>query len=151
MLVYELLPFEGLSTRQLHDVLRLRSDVFVVEQECAYPEVDGRDPEAQHLLGTHDGRLAAYCRWYEEGGRIVLGRIVVAAASRGRGWGRALTREALRRIGDRPVRVHAQTRLDGFYRALGFTPVGPSYDDFGVPHVRMDRPASPPEIRERSR
>jgi ElaA protein len=144
MLVYELLPFEGLSTRQLHDVLQLRGDVFVVEQECPYPEVDGRDPEALHLLGTHEGRLAAYCRWFAEDERTVLGRIVVAREGRGRGWGRALTREALRRIGNRTVRVHAQTRLDSFYRSLGFEPVGAPYDDFGVPHVRMDRPALSP-------
>jgi ElaA protein len=146
MLVYELLPFEGLSARQLHDVLRLRCDVFVVEQECPYPEVDGRDLESLHLLATQEGRLAAYCRWYEDADRVVLGRIVVSRAVRGQGWGRALTREALRRIGARTVRVHAQTRLDGFYRALGFTPVGLPYDDFGVPHVRMDRSLSPIEI-----
>lgn len=139
LLAYHLRPFEQLDIAELYEVLRLRVDVFVVEQVCAYPEIDGHDLYAQHLLGTADGRLAAYCRWFEDEGRVTLGRIVVGREWRGRGWGKAITREAIRLIGAGPVRVHAQTRLEGFYRELGFEPVGEPYDDFGVLHLRMDR------------
>ena len=131
--------FQELTPGELHDLLRLRTDVFVVEQACPYPEVDGRDPESVHLLRFDDGEFTAYCRWYEEEERTVLGRIVVAGSFRGEGIGRELVEEALTRIGPGPVFISAQSRLEAYYRNLGFRTVGDPYDDFGVLHVPMIR------------
>jgi ElaA protein len=133
--------FDELAPRELHDVLRLRVDTFVVEQACAYPELDGRDPESTHLLALEGGRLVAYARWYPKakGDAIVLGRIVVAPEARGRELGKALVEEALARIGDRPVEIWAQARLEPYYRRLGFRTTGQPFDDWGVLHVEMKR------------
>lgn len=133
--------FEELTPRELHDLLRLRTDVFVVEQACPYPEVDGRDPESAHLLAYEGDELAAYARWYEDEERTVMGRIVVVPSARGRGVGRDLVEEALDRIGRRSVFIHAQSRLEAYYRDLGFRTVGDPYDDYGVLHVPMIRDA----------
>lgn len=129
--------------------------MFVVEQECVYLDPDGLDPEATHLLGRlgpgPDGELLAYARWYlEDGpeGRLVrLGRIVTARDHRGRGLGLRTVEEALARIADEhphlPVRMHAQTHLVGFYESFGFIAAGEPFDEDGIPHVAMARPARP--------
>jgi ElaA protein len=134
--------FADLTVWELYDLLRLRSQVFVVEQASAYPDLDGRDPEAMHLMGRLDGRIEACARWYAEGDWVVLGRIVVAPPRRGVGWGRRLMQESLLRIGRRPIRLHAQARLVPFYASFGFEPEGETYDDYGVPHQEMARPAA---------
>jgi ElaA protein len=130
--------------------VRLREAVFVVEQQCAYPDADGRDPNAWHLLGwhEHDGRrdLVAYARVFEPGVRYTegsIGRIVTAPAVRGSGIGRALMAEGLRRIeslmpGQR-IRIAAQQRLVDFYIGFGFTVVSAPYDEDGIMHVDMIR------------
>lgn len=135
--------FPELTVEELYDLLALRAEVFVVEQACAYLDPDGCDREATHLLGTRDGALVAYARWYPEAGRVRLGRIATAPAARGRGYGRDVVEEALRRIAadhpDRSVLLHAQAYLQGFYESLGFTPVGEPFDEDGIPHVAMVR------------
>ena len=135
--------FDELTVRELHDLLRLRIDVFVVEQACPYPELDGRDPAASHLLvfdeGEGERELVAYARWYPKADRVVLGRIVVAADHRERGLGRQLVDEALSRIGDRTVEIWAQSRLEAYYRRMGFRTVGLPFDDWGVLHVEMEK------------
>jgi ElaA protein len=141
--------FAELTTPELHEILALRVAVFVVEQACAYPELDGRDPESIHLLGIVDGRLAAYARWYPTAGATILGRIVVEPELRGRGLGRRVTGEALRRIGPGEVRVSAQLYLEPFYRGLGFETVSSPYDDYGVAHVDMVRRAVESATRTR--
>jgi ElaA protein len=121
--------------------------VFVVEQECAYLDPDGRDPEATHLLGCEAVGLIAYARWYPEEGaggpHVRLGRIVTARDHRGRGLGRRTVGEALTRIAEEhpglPLRMHAQTDLVDFYESFGFTTVGEPFDEDGVPHVVMVR------------
>ena len=138
-------PFSGLSTADLHDVLRLRCEVFVVEQRCIYPDVDGQDPVARHVLGrTADGALVAYARTLP-GTPPHIGRVVVAPAHRGRGLATEVMRRAMRDIEQRfgPVRmaVAAQTYLEPFYARLGFQRTGPDYDWDGIPHVDMVRPA----------
>jgi ElaA protein len=132
-------PFAELSIWELYELLRLRSDVFVVEQGSPYPDPDGRDYEAVHLLGRQDGRLLACARWFPAGPWMVLGRIAVHPSARGAGWGRRVMEEALARIGERPVRLHAQVRLVAFYLAFGFEPAGEPYDDYGIAHQEMSR------------
>lgn len=139
--------FGALSRDELYDLLRLRAEVFVVEQECPYQDLDGRDREASHLLGLEEGRVESYARWYPAGDHVRLGRIVTSPRVRGRGHGRALVMEALRRIAEdhpgKPVLIHAQARLERFYRALGFETRGESFDEDGIPHVRMVLGAHP--------
>lgn len=131
----------------LYAVLRLRSAIFVVEQDCVFPDMDGRDPDCEHLCGWGgDGALVAYLRLVPPGVRtpeVALGRVVVAAAARGKGLGRAVMLEGLRRCAERhagqPVKVSAQAHLEAFYASLGFRTVGAPYDEDGILHVDMIR------------
>ncbi|MBX2803395.1 MAG: GNAT family N-acetyltransferase [Myxococcales bacterium] len=132
-----------LTTSELHEALRLRSEVFVVEQDCVYLDLDGRDPEAMHLLGIRDGQLGAYLRAFgpDAHGHLHIGRVVVGRSFRGTGLGTTLMREGMGRArarwGPHPVQIAAQAHLRGFYGELGFEVVGPGYDEDGIPHVPM--------------
>jgi ElaA protein len=137
--------FGELDAATLYELLRLRVDVFVVEQQCAYPELDGRDtePDATHLWLTADEDRAplAYLRILTEpDGRTRIGRVAVAPAARGAGIARQLMEAALARVGRRLCILDAQSNLVGFYRSLGFTVSGPEYLEDGIPHVPMRRP-----------
>ena len=133
--------FSDLTLDELYAILRLRAEVFVVEQGCAFQDLDGLDRGATHLLGREGGSLEAYARWYRDGEIVRLGRIVTGRRVRGRGHGRRLVEEALRRIAgehpDAPVVIHAQARLEGFYRDLGFESRGEPFDEDGMPHLQM--------------
>ena len=142
--------FDDLSAAELYAIVRLREAVFVVEQQCAYPDADGRDPMAWHLLGWHERDskrdLVAYARVFEPGVRYTegsIGRIVTAPSVRGTGVGRALMAEGLRRTemlmpGQR-IKIAAQQRLVDFYIGFGFTVVSAPYDEDGIVHVDMIR------------
>ncbi|WP_431918237.1 GNAT family N-acetyltransferase [Micromonospora wenchangensis] len=135
-------PFAELDTRTFHDLLRLRIDVFVVEQRCPYPELDGRDvePGTRHLWLAHDGVVRAYLRLLADPGGVVrIGRVVVAPAARGGGLAGRLMTEALRLVGGRPCVLAAQAHLAGFYARHGFTVTGPEYVEDGIPHLPMRR------------
>jgi ElaA protein len=142
--------FGELSAEDLYAVVRLREAVFVVEQQCAYPDADGRDPLAWHLLGWSDREngkaLVAYARIFEPGLRYTegsIGRVVTAPEVRGTGLGKALMAEALRRLeGLAPgqtIRIAAQRRLEKFYLDLGFRTVSAPYEEDGITHVDMLR------------
>jgi ElaA protein len=132
----------------LYAILRLRSAVFVVEQNCVFPDMDGRDPQCEHLCGWHGDELVAYLRLVPPGVRtpeVSLGRVVTAPSVRGRGLGRAVMQEGLRRCAQRypaqAVKVSAQAHLENFYGSLGFRTVGTPYDEDGILHVDMVRNA----------
>ncbi|WP_237478166.1 GNAT family N-acetyltransferase [Lichenibacterium dinghuense] len=137
--------FEDLSARDLHDVLKLRADVFVVEQACLFAEIDGRDPDALHLLArtAEGGPLAGTLRLFppDAAGRAVIGRVATSAAARGTGFGRALmaegVAEARRRYGPAPVAIGAQARLERFYAGFGFVRRGEDYVEDGIAHCAM--------------
>jgi ElaA protein len=142
--------FSELTTADLYAVVRLREAVFIVEQNCPYPDADGRDPNAWHLLGWEErssGRaLVAYARIFEPGVRYdegSIGRVVTAPDARGTGKGRALMAEALRRFDSlapgQPIRIAAQRRLEDFYLGLGFRTVSDPYEEDGIIHVDMLR------------
>jgi ElaA protein len=142
--------FSELTTADLYAVVRLREAVFIVEQNCPYPDSDGRDPNAWHLLGWEErssGRaLVAYARIFEPGVRYdegSIGRVVTAPDVRGTGKGRALMAEALRRFDSlapgQPIRIAAQRRLEDFYLGLGFRTVSDPYEEDGIIHVDMLR------------
>ncbi|MER0240299.1 GNAT family N-acetyltransferase [Fulvimarina sp. MAC8] len=137
--------FEELSALEIHDLLRLRSLVFVVEQTCVFAEIDGADPDAIHLRVTVGEDLAGCLRIREDGDLIRIGRIATAAAFRGHGFGHEMMAEALRYVGRRFPRrdltVSAQAHLQAFYARHGFEVASEPYDEDGIPHIDMTRTA----------
>lgn len=145
-LLWSVKAFDALDGKELYAVLRLRVDVFVVEQRCIYPELDGEDGHALHILGhTADGVLAAYARILPPGadGLPHLGRFVVHPEHRGQGHAHTLVRmaiaEAQRWTGLGSCALAAQTHLEAFYAQHGFQRKGADYDWDGIPHVDMVR------------
>lgn len=134
-----------LDPRTLYELLRLRVEVFVVEQACPYLELDGRDLEdrARHYWLGGDGRpepvLGTLRLLKEPDGVHRVGRLCTARSVRGHGLGRRLMEAVLGEIGDRPCVLDAQEHLAEFYRGLGFVPTGPAYDWDGVAHLPMRR------------
>lgn len=146
-------PFCGLSTNELYDLLKLRVDVFVVEQNCPYPELDNKDrhPDTRHLTARdHSGLLVACARILPPGlcfRRPAIGRVAVVKNSRGRGLCHVLMNKALAYIRDTwpglGVMISAQVYLAAFYESLGFEAVSAPYLEDGIAHVdmiRKDRP-----------
>ena len=140
------LPFEHLSLAQLYAILALRQEVFAVEQNCAYQDVDGVDPKAHHLMCWDAGTLAAYCRLIPSGvcyPEASIGRVVTRATHRGRGMAHDLMRRAISTVGDlwgvQAIQIGAQQYLTAFYQGHGFVAVGEPYLEDGIPHIHMLR------------
>lgn len=144
--------FDELDTRTLYSILRLRSEVFVVEQACAYDDLDGRDlePGTRHIwLADEDGEPLAYLRLLEENedgglvsagrGTVQIGRVVVAVQARRQGHAQALLRTALEIIGSRESTLNAQSYATELYESVGFKIDGDEFDEDGIPHVPMRR------------
>jgi ElaA protein len=133
--------FRDLDVTTLYAILKLRSDVFVVEQKCVYLDLDGRDtePGTRHVWVERDGEIRAYLRILNDGTHRRIGRVVTAPEARGTGLAGRLVAEALRIIGDRPCVLAAQAHLTGFYARFGFEPTGPEFLEDGIPHVPMVR------------
>jgi len=135
--------FGDFSAALLYEALRFRQAIFVVEQASPYPDLDGHDERAEHLLLRVDGELAGYLRLipYPGVARIAIGRVAVAVALRRQGLARLLMAEALARCArdfpDHTVTLTAQTYLAPFYETLGFRTTSAPFDDYGVPHVEM--------------
>ena len=129
-----------LDAETLYAILRLRQDVFVLEQECLYPDLDGRDLETGTVLWWAEidgGDVVATLRVLDEGGGVVrIGRVATAASARGRGIADALVRAVLQDIGGDVV-LDAQSHLEGWYGRLGFVRDGAEFVDDGIPHVPM--------------
>ena len=134
-----------LDPRQLYGMLRLRVDVFVVEQSCPYAELDGRDlePGTRHFwLGSDDlsDHILSYLRLTEESdGTFRIGRVCTARPARGNGFSRRLVQAALADVGDAACVLDAQSYLVGFYRSFGFAADGAEFILDGIPHVPMRR------------
>lgn len=136
--------FDQLSTRDLYALLALRTDVFVVEQECPYPELDGRDLFCHHLLVEEEGQLVAYLRILPKGqsfADVSIGRVVIKQSHRGKGLAKPLMEKALDYIlqewQEERVMISAQAHLEQFYSQLGFEPVSEVYLEDGIPHLDM--------------
>lgn len=145
-LMLRIAAFAELDGGTLYALLRLRVDVFVVEQQCAYPDLDGRDvePSARHVWLERDGTPLAYLRVLDElAGEARIGRVVVAPSERGQGLARMLMDGALAHIGHRACVLDAQSPLVPFYVTQGFHVAGPEFVEDGIPHVPMHRPAPP--------
>ena len=143
--MFEWRRFGDFSAALIYEVLAFRQAIFVVEQRCPYPDLDGLDGRANHLLLRVDGELAGYLRLipYPDETRIAIGRVAVAAQLRRHGLARLLMAEALDRCRrDHPdctVILSAQTYLVPFYETLGFRATSAPFDDWGLRHVEMAR------------
>ncbi len=136
--------FSELTTQELYQLLQLRSEVFVLEQECAYQDVDGKDQQALHLMGYKGAALVAYARIFPPGTYMDLacvGRVVVKDTHRGKALGIQLMKAAIDTVYNRynisEIALSAQTYLTKFYTDLGFQPVGEEYLEDGIPHILM--------------
>jgi Predicted acyltransferase len=137
---------DAFSALDLHAMLKLRVDVFVVEQNCAYPELDDHDLEALHLRLIDEDQVIACARfWQPPDAPPRIGRVAVSQAHRGQRLGEALMREAISACQDRfprqPIAISAQSHLQDFYSSLGFEKISEEYVEDGIPHVDMLRAA----------
>ena len=133
--------FAGLTGGEVYGLCRLRIDVFVVEQECPYPELDGRDvePATEHLWFEVGGVPVATLRVLDDGSERAIGRVATAAGWRGHGLAARLMEEALATYGGGPLHLGAQAHLEGWYERFGFRRSGEAYVEDGIPHVPMRR------------
>jgi ElaA protein len=141
-----LLAFEDLRVFELYEVLRLRSEVFVVEQQCIFQDMDGSDAQAMHLLGVQHGELRAYSRCFAAGVKFKeasFGRILTRKSVRGTGLGHQLIDQSITAIGQlwgpQAIRIGAQMQLADFYKQHGFEDVGQPYLEDGIEHLEMVR------------
>jgi ElaA protein len=134
--------FDELDARTAYLLWQLRESVFVVEQECPYPELDGRDlePGTRHVWAASDGGPIGYLRILDDGDHARIGRVLVVRSHRGQGLSGDLMRTALDVIGGRPSVLDAQSPLAGWYATFGYEQTGPEFLDDGIPHVPMRRP-----------
>ncbi len=146
MINWLLKTFDSLTPHELYAILRLRTEVFVVEQACVFQDMDNKDQLSYHLMGWENNRLVAYTRLipphlsYEEPS---IGRVVTAAAARGDGLGRNLMEKSIEELtrlyGKTPIKLGAQLYLKKFYESLGFSQSSDIYDEDGIDHIEMIR------------
>jgi ElaA protein len=136
--------FAELTPAELYGILRLRVDVFVVEQACPYPELDGRDtePTTQHLWSPgEDGTVLSTIRLLHNGEDRAIGRVATALPARGRGLSARLVERGIELCEGRTIDIGAQAYLEGWYSRFGFRRSGPDYDEDGIQHLPMRLPA----------
>lgn len=136
--------FEELSNHELYTIIRLRNEVFVVEQDCVFQDADNKDQFADHVMIMADDFLVAYSRVLPAGASFAeasIGRVVSDMKARGTGAGRRLMKDSLAYIlekyGPCTVRIGAQTYLNEFYKSLGFENAGETYLEDGIEHIEM--------------
>lgn len=140
-------PFTDLTNVQVYGMLKLRSDVFVVEQACVYPDLDNKDlhTDSQHILCFKDEMLLGYARCLPPGvsfpNAASIGRVAVCASARGQGLASAIMQQAIATCRshwpEKDIEIGAQTYLQDFYARIGFVPISPEYDEDGIMHVDM--------------
>lgn len=134
--------FQELSNQELYEILKIRVGVFVVEQNCAYQDIDGLDEKAYHVFLKEDGKIIAYLRVLDKGDKfdeVSVGRVI--SLKRRSGVGTLLMQEGLtvakEKFGAKKVKVGAQVYAKPFYESVGFTQVSDEYDEDGIPHIYM--------------
>ncbi|RZK48992.1 MAG: GNAT family N-acetyltransferase [Pedobacter sp.] len=140
----ELKPFSSLTTLELYEILGLRNEVFIVEQNCVYPDIDGKDLKSHHLLVMHDEKLAAYCRILPAGisfPEVSIGRVISSPFFRRKGFGQILIQAAIVHTNtlypNENIRIGAQLYLQKFYESFGFNQVSEVYMEDGIAHIEM--------------
>lgn len=136
--------FDELSAAELYSLLQLRSEVFVVEQNCVYQDIDGKDSKALHVLGFEDGILVAYTRCFAPGiyfDEAAIGRVVVRESARSKAYGHSILKASIKAIKENydtnRIKLSAQTYLTKFYESHGFDQIGEGYLEDGIPHIAM--------------
>jgi ElaA protein len=144
MLAVKTKYFNELNTQELYDLLQLRSEVFVVEQNCVYQDIDGKDKKALHVLGYKNKNLVAYTRVFKAGDyfkQASIGRVVVLQNERQHKYGYDIMEASIKAIQDyfntKTIKLSAQTYLKTFYNNCGFTEQGEEYLEDGIPHIEM--------------
>jgi ElaA protein len=144
MLQIVIKTFNELTTKELYDVLQLRAEVFVVEQDCVYQDVDGKDNKAWHVLGYKDKKVVAYTRVFKAGDyfkEASIGRVVVAKDQRKHKYGYDIMNASINMIheflNETTIKISAQCYLKRFYNNLGFIETGEEYLEDGIPHMAM--------------
>ena len=139
----EVKPWNELSRKEINDIFSLRSEVFIVEQDCAYQDVDGKDDKADHILLSIDEELVGYARVFNENiyfKEASFGRAVVKKIHRGEGYGHLIVDKALEHLRENeqsPIKISAQSYLKDFYSSHGFIAKGEEYLEDGIPHTAM--------------
>ena len=143
---WQIKPFEGLSVNELYDILRLRSEIFVVEQNCVYLDLDGKDKLALHLFGTFEGKIVAHSRLFKAGISFdysSIGRVTVDPKYRDRKWGHDLMRESIagikKHFNETKITIGAQMYLKKFYESHGFVQTSEMYLEDDIPHIEMKK------------
>jgi len=146
MLEIKIKSFQQLTTQELYFLLQLRSDIFVVEQECIYQDMDGKDFKALHVLGFKSKKIIAYTRIFKPGDyfeQASIGRVLVAKTERAYKYGNEIMNASIKAIqlhySETAIHISAQYYLKNFYYNLGFRQVGEKYLEDGIPHVKMLR------------
>lgn len=144
MLDIKVLPFKEFDIHELYNVLQLRSDIFVVEQDCVYLDLDGKDEKAIHVIGFKDARVVAYTRIFKPGDyfdRASIGRVAVHKEYRKYGYGKVIMQASIKAVDElfntNEILISAQAYLEKFYNDLGFKTIGDGYLEDGIPHIRM--------------
>lgn len=144
MLQIQVKAFNELSIQDLYSILKLRSEVFVVEQNCVYLDIDGKDQKALHVLGFKKGKIVAYSRLFKPGDYFEfasIGRVVVHLNERDFKYGYDIMKASISAIkshfNETTIRLSAQLYLKNFYNNLGFVAVGESYLEDDIPHIAM--------------
>lgn len=145
-LTWSVKNFDALTLAELYGLLSLRSAVFVVEQNCVYQDLDGKDTLALHVLGKQQDEVVAYTRIFKSGDyfeHASIGRVVVAPKMRGQKLGFVLMEKSIEAVqqllGETSIHISAQCYLQNFYETLGFKPVGERYLEDGIPHIGMEK------------
>ena len=145
-MIWKVKSFDELTITELYAIIKARIDVFVVEQDCPYPDLDDYDQKALHLWAEKDGNVLAYCRLFDKGikySETSIGRVLSTSAARGTGAGRQLIRYAVETIENRfhtsEIRISAQDYLLKFYADFGFEDTGKKYLEDNIPHTEMLR------------
>ncbi len=143
-MIFTIKRFNELSTHELYAVLQLRAEVFVVEQDCVYQDLDNKDLDAYHVLGVLDTKIVAYARIFKPGDYFLessIGRIVVKKEFRKFQYGYQLVQNSIlfieNNLQQNTILISAQSYLTKFYNSLGFTQVGEEYLEDGIPHIKM--------------
>ena len=145
-LQWDLKSFDALSNHELYEVLRLRNEVFIVEQNCIFQDLDNKDQKCHHLLGTQDGILMAYSRIVPPGLSYTepsIGRILTSPRGRGKMYGQELMGKSIavleEKYGKSTIRIGAQLYLKNFYESFQFRQSSEIYDEDGISHIEMTR------------
>jgi ElaA protein len=136
--------FDQLTTSEIYDILQLRTEIFVVEQDCVYQDMDGKDQIALHVIGLKENKIIAYTRCFKPGDyfeEASIGRVVVAKSQRKHNYGNLIMIASIKAIkkhfNTRVIKLSAQCYLNKFYSNLGFKDVGNKYLEDGIPHIAM--------------